>query len=49
MGTHITGIGPARIGLLVEGAYLIVADYYDRPLSQIHACLCTYWGDEGAN
>jgi hypothetical protein len=37
------------IGLLVEGAYLIVADYYDRPLAEIYDRLVTYWGGEDAN
>jgi hypothetical protein len=37
------------IGLLVEGAYLVVADYYDRPLAQIAARLRGYWGGREGN
>jgi hypothetical protein len=37
------------IGLLVEGAYLIIADYYDRPLAFIHQHLKDYWGGRHAN
>jgi hypothetical protein len=37
------------IGLLVEGAYLIIADYYDRPLFLIHEQLQDYWGGRHAN
>lgn len=43
--------GGARsgIGLLVEGAYFIIGDYYVRPLSRIHATLRAYWGDQKGN
>ncbi|MDB5311236.1 MAG: hypothetical protein JWO38_5438 [Gemmataceae bacterium] len=37
------------IRLLVDGAYLVVADYYDRPLTQIHDRLRAYWGGRDAN
>ncbi len=37
------------IGLLVEGAYLVIADYYNRPLSWIHRQLTAYWGGREAN
>jgi hypothetical protein len=40
---------PAQgVGLLVEGAYLVIADYYDRPLYQIHRCLVAYWDGQDA-
>lgn len=35
------------IGLQVEGAYLVIADYYDRPLALIHARLWAYWREPG--
>ena len=37
------------IGLLVEGAYLVIADYYDRPLAMIRDQLRAYWGGRHAN
>lgn len=47
----LTSAGSPRsgIGLLVEGAYLIIADYYDRPLSKILSSLHTYWDEQDAN
>jgi hypothetical protein len=47
----LTSSGSARsgIGLLVEGAYLIVGDYYVRPLSMIFASLRSYWGGQAGN
>ena len=37
------------VGLLVEGAYLVIADYYDHPLSVIYDHLSSYWGGREAN
>ncbi|HEV3439228.1 MAG TPA: hypothetical protein VG122_17810, partial [Gemmata sp.] len=37
------------VGLLVEGAYFIIADFYNRPLAQIYSRLRAYWGDRDAN
>ncbi|MBA4062747.1 MAG: hypothetical protein C0501_03400 [Isosphaera sp.] len=47
----LTSAGGAAkgIGLLVEGAYLVVADYYDRPLAVIYSNLRAYWGGRDAN
>jgi hypothetical protein len=46
----LTAAGAARgIGLLVEGAYLIIADYYDRPLFLIYEQIDGYWGGREAN
>ena len=42
----LTTAGGAKggIGILVEGAYLVIADFYDRPLAIIHTRLSRYWG-----
>jgi hypothetical protein len=48
-GLSTAGGATKGIGLLVEGAYLIIADYYDRPLALIHEYLKTYWGGRHAN
>jgi hypothetical protein len=49
LGLATAGGVPHGIGLLVEGAYLVIADYYDRPLSWIHRQLTAYWGGREAN
>lgn len=43
--------GGARsgLGLLTEGAYLIIADIYVRPLGEIRRALQDYWGGRDAN
>jgi hypothetical protein len=48
-GLSTAGGAKKGIGLLVEGAYLIIADYYDRPLALIYEHLKTYWGGRHAN
>ena len=37
------------IGLRVAGAVVLIADYYDRPLSEIRRCLEHYWGGQEKN
>jgi len=37
------------LGLLTDGAYLIVADLYVRPLADIRRALNNYWGGRDAN
>ena len=39
----------AGIGLRVAGAYLVIADYFDRPLAEIRRCLQNYWGGREGN
>jgi hypothetical protein len=44
-----SGSARSGIGLLVEGAYLIVGDYYVRPLPLVFASLRAYWGGQDGN
>ncbi|HUR54718.1 MAG TPA: hypothetical protein VMZ71_11340, partial [Gemmataceae bacterium] len=43
------GAGGTGIALRVAGAAVIIADYYDRPLSEIRRCLKHYWGGREGN
>ena len=43
MGVTRTANSKNGIGLLVDGAYIVILDYYNRPASAIYNILCDYW------
>jgi hypothetical protein len=49
LGLAVAGGVVRGVGLMVEGVYLVVADYYDRPLALIYKNLRAYWGGRDAN
>ncbi|QEL15145.1 hypothetical protein [Limnoglobus roseus] len=43
MGVTRTANSKHGIGLLVDGAYIVILDYYNRPAPVIYNILCDYW------
>ena len=43
MGTGRTSESKHGIGILVDGAYIVIKDHYHRPAHEIAACLREYW------
>lgn len=47
IGTHRTHVSQAGVGLAVAGAYIVIADYYDRPPAMIYEQLVRHWQSVG--
>lgn len=43
MGTSRTAESKHGVGILVDGAYIVIKDHYHRPAHEIAACLREYW------